>query len=88
MQALTLEQALIRYDRLQSTKRHYNMHALGIYLTRAADIMSDVERGADLREAVIAGFTDRLRDYVLKQMGLAPLGERATGVVYQPIKAL
>ena len=35
---LTLEQALVRYDRLQSAKRHYNPYALGLYLQRAAEV--------------------------------------------------
>lgn len=70
---LTLEQALVRYDRLQSSKRHYNRYALGIYLQRADEVMAAVENGEDTREAICAAFSDRLRDYVLKQMGLTPL---------------
>jgi len=81
---LTLEQALIRYDRLQSSKRHYNHYALGLYLQRADEVMAAVENGADLRSEVCAAFSDRLRDYVLKQMGLAPLGERSTNLTYNP----
>lgn len=75
MPHLTLEQALIRYDRLQSSKRYYNPHALSIYLQRAEEIMSAVARGADLRTEICAGLSDRLRDYVLKQMDLAPMGD-------------
>lgn len=67
---LTLDQALIRYDRLQSTRRHYNPHALGIYLRRADDVAVAVAAGGDLRAEVVAAFTDRLRDFVLKHMGL------------------
>jgi len=81
---LTLEQALVRYDRLQSAKRHYNHYALGLYLQRAAEVMEAVEKGANLRDEICAAFSDRLRDYVLKQMGLAPMGERATGLTYTP----
>ena len=81
---LTLEQALIRYDRLQSSKRHYNQYALDLYLQRADEVMAAVENGADMREAICAAFSDRLRDYVLKQMGLAPLGERSTSLTYNP----
>jgi len=46
--------------------------------------MAAVDNGADLRSEVCAAFSDRLRDYVLKQMGLAPLGERSTGLTYNP----
>ena len=76
---LTLEQALLRYDRLQSTKRHYNVHALNIYLKRAEDIQADAAQGKNLRTAIMDGFSDRLRDFVLKAMGLAPMtdAERA-----------
>lgn len=73
MTPLTLTQALVRYDRLQSSKRHYNPYALGIYLQRAEEVEFEVARGVDLRAAICAGFTDRLRDYVLRQMALAPL---------------
>jgi hypothetical protein len=81
---LTLEQALIRYDRLQSSKRYYNHYALGRYLQRADEVMAAVKNGADLRSEVCAAFSDRLRDYVLKQMDLAPVGERSTSLTYNP----
>jgi hypothetical protein len=67
---LTLEQALIRYDRLQSSKRHYNHYALAQYLFRADEVQAAIDKGADPKEAISNGFSDRLRDYVLKQMGL------------------
>lgn len=70
---MTLEQALIRYDRLQSEKRNYNRYALGIYLQRAEEIQEAVSKGADMREEIVAGFSDRLRDFVLKALDLAPL---------------
>lgn len=82
---LTLTQALVRYDRLQSSKRHHNPYALGIYLQRAEEIEADIARGATPRDAIIAGFSDRLRDYVLRQMGLAPTGGRETRMTYQPV---
>lgn len=69
MAPLPLEQALIRYDRMQSTKRYYNPHALGIYLQRAEEVQ---ERAATmgLAAAICDGFSDRLCDFILKQMGL------------------
>lgn len=81
---LSLTQALVRYDRLQSAKRGYNPHALGIYLQRAEEIEAAVARGAELRAEICRGFTDRLRDSVLRNMGLAPLGERSTAATYRP----
>ena len=70
---LTLEQAVTRYDMAQSTKRHYNHYALAIYLQRADEVMVEVAKGKPLRDAIIDGFTDRLRAYELKAMGLEPL---------------
>lgn len=65
---MTLEQALIRYDLLQSTKRHYNRYGLGIYLIRADEVMTEVKNGASLKDAISNGFNDRLRDYLLKHV--------------------
>jgi len=65
---MTLEHALIRYDRLQSTKRHYNQYSLGIYLIRADEVMTEVKNGASLKDVISNGFNDRLRDYLLKHV--------------------
>ena len=65
---VTLDQALVRYDRLQSGKRHYNPYALGIYLRRADEVRADYVKGTPLAEALTRGFTDRLRDYLLRNV--------------------
>ena len=78
------------YDRKQSAKRGWNPYALGIYLQRIDDIMVDIERGADPRSAIVAGFTDRLLDVMLKACGFekGTVAEcRGEGsITYQPTK--
>ena len=66
----TLSQAVTRYDRKQSRKTHYNIYALPHYLARVADIVDDVENGADVQAAIIAGFTQGpLRNACLRALG-------------------
>lgn len=65
---MTLDQALVRWDRLQSSKRHYNPHALAIYLQRADDVIDAVAKGSTLRVEIERGFSDRLRDFLLKNV--------------------
>jgi hypothetical protein len=62
--------ALTRYDAKQSTKRHYNRNALGIYFQRVDDIMADIERGADVRQAICAGFTGSVLAACLRALDL------------------
>jgi hypothetical protein len=63
-----LSHAVTEYDRKQSTKRGYNPYALGIYFERVEEVLKDIAAGASPREAVIAGFNDRLRDHILRAM--------------------
>jgi len=82
-----LEHALTMYNERQSKKKSYNMYALGQYLQRIDLIMEDIRRGADVRKAIIHGFTGRLQDICLKAMGMEKAGddEQPGGVVYQPV---
>lgn len=61
---------LTDYDRKQSTRKHYNRHALGIYFQRVDDICADIAAGADPRAAIVAGFTGSLLSAVLRGMKL------------------
>lgn len=86
----TLVSAVTQYDTKQSKKKHYNLYALGHYLSRVDDIMKDIEAGADVREAVTAGFTGALLNTCLKSLKLQkPTDDEwsgAGGMVYQPVK--
>lgn len=64
--------ALTQYDEKQSKRKFYNPHALGIYFERVDDVMADIERGATVRQALLAGFNDRLLDVCLKAVGEQP----------------
>lgn len=62
--------ALTQYDQKEKKKKHYNSFALGIYFQRVDDVMLDIEKGADVRAAVVAGFTGRLADCCLRALKL------------------
>lgn len=62
--------ALTEYDRRQSKRKDYNRYAFGQYLLRLDEVMADISRGADVRQAVTAGFLGRLADACLRALGL------------------
>jgi hypothetical protein len=66
--AQRLASAVTSYDRRRCKRRDYNHYALGIYLMRCDDIVSAVERGESVRNAVFQGFTGDLRDHVLSAL--------------------
>jgi hypothetical protein len=54
------------YDRKQSTRQHYNVNALGIYLARAEDVAAAIAAGAAPRDAIADGFCGPLQTFILK----------------------
>lgn len=91
---MTLKDKLISaataFDAKQSRKRFYNPCALGIYFERIDEVCADIERGADPRSAIMAGFSDRLLTAMLKAAGLPDFtrDEMLTGpLTYEPISA-
>ena len=62
--------AVTQFDARASKKKGYNPHALGIYLQRIDEVCADIERGADIRRAIIAGFSGRIADCILKSVEL------------------
>jgi hypothetical protein len=82
-----LATAVTTYDRKQSGKRFYNPYALGQYLARVAEVAADIERGAAVRPAIIAGFTGPLCNAVLRSVGESKAldSERSTSWTYCPI---
>jgi hypothetical protein len=79
--------AVVAYDRKQATRKFYNRYALGQYLKRAAEVAADIERGAAVRPAIIAGFTGPLCNAVLRSVGESKAleSERSTGWTYRPV---
>ena len=69
--------ALSEYDRKQSEaakrnpRRHHNPYAIGIYLTRLAEVEADIDRGADPAKAICAGFEGPLLSSILRTTGLS-----------------
>lgn len=82
-----LTAAIMEYDREESKKKSYNRYAMPILLGRVADVVADIERGADVRQAILAGFNGRVADKALKSVGLPrAAGEEKRGAgVYRPI---
>jgi hypothetical protein len=85
--SLRLVNAVTTYDRKQSTKKYYNVYALAQYLKRVGEIVADIERGADVRKAVVTGFSGRIADACLKALQLpkSTRDEALGGMVYQPV---
>lgn len=82
--------AVTAYDRRESTKASYNRYALGIYLGRVDDVQRDIDAGASVRAAIVAGFTGILRDAVLRGVGEPKFSEseaESSSWAYQPVKA-
>lgn len=81
--------AVTEYDRKESKKRSYNRHAIGIYFQRVDEVCADIERGADTRKAIMAGFDGRLADACLRAVGL-PITKQSEGIGgtwhYEPVQ--
>jgi len=64
--------ALTTYDRGQQNKRGYNRYALSQYFARVDEVIADIEAGADVRAAIVNGFSGAIARVVLKACGLSP----------------
>ena len=86
-----LTHAVTRYDRKQTSKKSYNIYALSQYLMRVDDIVTDVENGAEIGAAIVAGFTPgQLRNACLKAVGCNVSNAQSSGSyrgmpVYRPV---
>lgn len=82
--------ALTQYDVRQSRGKRYNVYALGQYLIRLDEVMTDIDNGADARAAIAAAFTGPLLSCALKAVELAPpTTDELSGLgryTYQPAK--
>lgn len=58
--------AATEYARKQAKKKGYNPYALGIYLNRIEEIISDIENGAGVQDALGAGFSGTLLNHLAK----------------------
>ena len=80
--------ALIAYDRRQASRAGYNRHAIALYLERLDDVMTDIKRGAPERDAIVAGFSGRVAQALLKAADCTSYTEadaQGSGI-YQPVK--
>ena len=65
-----LQSAMTQFDAKESKKKSYNRNALGIYFARIDEIAADIESGASVRAAIMAGFSGRGADACLRACGL------------------
>jgi hypothetical protein len=65
--------AVTEYDRLESTRQHYNRFALAQYLEAIESAMSHIEKGADVRAVLVGHFTGRLLAKLLKVAQCSPM---------------
>jgi hypothetical protein len=82
-----LVHAATDYDRKEEKKRYHNIYALSQYLERIAEVERDIERGATVRAAILAGFSGRLCDVMLRAVGekrFTKAEDANKGIVYQP----
>jgi hypothetical protein len=87
-----LETALVRHDRMEYEKAqkrgtYYNNHALALMLSRVDDVVEDVQHGALPRDAIMAGFTGKLRTVCLKAIGARADHTEIGGWAYRPVSA-
>lgn len=69
-QRFGLSQALTTYDRKQSTKKHHNPYALGLYFQALERCERMSSAGHDLRLCLLNCFNGKLLDYLLKTLKL------------------
>lgn len=71
-----LVSAATEYDRKEALRAarskhgHHNPYALPQYFARIGEVCANIKQGAEVRPAIIAGFSGRLRDTMLKAAGL------------------
>ena len=71
--------------------RYYNVHSLAHYFARIEEVCDDVDQGADLRAAILAGFSGRLCDAMLRAVKLPKATreeELNKGLTYRPVRDL
>lgn len=64
-----LVHAVTEYDRKESTKKYYNIHALPQYLRGIDEAMHLIDDGLSIRAALVHHFSGRLLNTLLRTMG-------------------
>lgn len=88
-----LTAAIMAYDRQEEAKAkkkgiYHSIYGMPLLLGRVHEVVADIERGADVRRAILAGFNGRTADMALKAVGLprATQDEKRGGMGgYRPI---
>ena len=79
-----LVNGLTTYDRRQSRQRHYNPHALALYVGRIDDVLADVEAGAAVEAALRAAFCGAVLRAACRAAGVEPQSDDHSAVCYRP----
>ena len=78
--------AVTQYDQKQSKKKCYNCYALPQYIARVQEVVEDIDRGADIRQAITRGFLGSLGNVCLKALDLPKFeGETTKNWYYTPV---
>lgn len=64
--------ALTTFDRKQSARKGWNPYALGQYFARIDEVCQEIDNGKTPRQALLAGFSDRVLDVCLLSIGEKP----------------
>lgn len=79
--------AIMRFDEKEKNKKGYNAYALPQYLARLNEVIEDINGGANIRDAIVAGFNGRLANNILKAAGQSVYTEqdaRGGNLFYSP----
>lgn len=69
--SVALIHAVTEYDRRESTKPGYNIYALPQYLGAVPKVAAAYNDGAALPEAVCVGYSGKLANYLIREVGKA-----------------
>jgi hypothetical protein len=80
---------LTQWDSKQASRKHHNPHALGIYFQQADRVILDIDLGADTRAALVAGFSGRMLDFILRGFGfqISSVAEQRGSGIYRPVSS-
>ena len=79
--------AAIAYDKKQIGKPGHNIWALSQYFERINDVCDDIQSGAPIDAAIVAGFSGRLASALLKatKQRAYTINDSRGGIIYQPV---
>lgn len=81
----TLARALTHYHNANKRRKDYCQQQYAESLERLQEVIDDIQRGATVKPAIVAGFTGPLRNVCLTAAGETWSSEDWVGWEYQPV---